>query len=981
MNITLRFCLLVLRYFVVVLGFLSGFWPQCGLGQVPGGAPRYRVSGQVTEAASGASVAGATILLKNTQRGTITDANGNFSLDNVPSGNQTLDISFIGFKRVSYPLDVTQDLSDVRIPLEEDALGLETVVVTGQGIAVDKRRLSTNVTTITSKQIEQVPVPRIEQILQSQIPNAQVNFAAGQPGTTSLIRSRGVVSAFKNTTPVIYVDGVRVDNLNTFTELGLNISGNRSQGAATSALSDIPVENIERIEFINGGAATTLFGSDAANGVIQIFTKKGASGRVRLNVEAQAGAERATTDYYFFDRTAEILHQTGFFQQYRVSAEGGSDNVSYAIAGGMMRNTGSLVFNQNEQQRYDLRTSLSARLAPKVQYQGSFGFVNDQYRRVRNGNAGGYVGLWFTEAGASSRFGFAPNLDTLSDEAFATVRDFARRAEELQNNTIRVRRFQTSQGLEFKPLAGLTVRANAGLDYRNSLERGVVTSEYLIHTRATNTQGSISNYQRQFLSLTLELTGQYDLRVNDFSFLTTLGGQIFRNEDEQVAFIGQNVRDGALNIRGSTTTSDEFALAVANYGVYVQENVGFRDRYFVEFGLRADGNSAFGENIGLQYFPKGGFSYLISDEPFFRDLLGSRALSSLKLRANYGVAGNFPTPFTNQRTVVFNNLLGRQAATFGQPGNDDLRPEKTYTFEAGLETGLLDERLSLSVTYFNAVTRDALFDAPPAPTSGEQNQRRNLGEILNRGWEIAANAAIVRRQDWSVLLRGSFNTVYNEVLSAGEAPFFPIGGFSANTIQSVVQVGEPVGFLRGRTVVFGADGRIAEVIQQSNLGSTIPTSFGNLGLDISYKNRLNFFATADYQMGGVIHSFDRSFRVFHGLSDPEVPQPALDQLNEARTNSQILTNFTNIFVESSDFLKVRLMGINYLLPAQWLNTSVDRIQVGFTVMNPFNFYGSNFDPEATLSGAREQDGTTTGGLNYSTFSRPRQFIGSIKLRL
>ena len=163
---------------------------------------------------------------------------------------------------------------ELNIALVPDNFKLDEVVITGQGAAVQKRRLSTNVSTVGSKVLEGTHVDRIDQMLQDAVPNMQINLASGQAGTTSLFKSRGLSSAFTNSTPVIYVDGVRVDNLNTGATLNNSLSGN---SAVSGSLSDIPADNIDHVEYVSGGAATTLYGSDAANGVIQIFRRSGQS--------------------------------------------------------------------------------------------------------------------------------------------------------------------------------------------------------------------------------------------------------------------------------------------------------------------------------------------------------------------------------------------------------------------------------------------------------------------------------------------------------------------------------------------------------------------------------------------------------------------------------------------------------------------------------------------------------------------------------
>src|SRR5690606_9381444 len=174
---------------------------------------------------------------------------------------------------------------------------------------------------------QNIPATRVDQLLQAKLPIAQIRLTGGQAGATSIIRSRGVTSAFVNSTPIIYVDGVRMDNLNTNAAL----SGGSTQGAAISSIADIPLDNIEKIEFINGGAATTLYGSDAANGVIQIITKKGGSEKTDVTVETQMGAETPTADFLFFNRTKDLLFETGFFQKHRVAVNGGQGKFGYSF--------------------------------------------------------------------------------------------------------------------------------------------------------------------------------------------------------------------------------------------------------------------------------------------------------------------------------------------------------------------------------------------------------------------------------------------------------------------------------------------------------------------------------------------------------------------------------------------------------------------------------------------------------------------------
>ncbi|HEY9543913.1 MAG TPA: TonB-dependent receptor plug domain-containing protein, partial [Prevotella sp.] len=344
---------------------------------------------------------------------------------------------------------------------------LDEVVVTGQGNAIQRRRLSEKVTKVSAAELGKLPSGRIDQMLQDALPNVQIAMTNGQPGATSLIRSRGLSSAFINSTPVIYIDGVRVDNKNTGSTLAYSLSGYAAEPyssadlpmgetAASGAISDIPMENIDHIEYVTGGAATTIYGSDAANGVIQIFTKKGRNGRFRGSFSSQMGFDVATSQFYHFKRTKELLNQTGFQQRYRLSFDGGNDKFGYSLGAGMSSNSGIIIHNGNDNKKYDLRFGSRLKINRQLEYHNSFGFVAEQFKRSRNGNQGLYTGLWTTECSAiadlrypdelqkDKLINFGPDIDAAQSYEYSHIKALISRAEALQDNEENVKRFQTS---------------------------------------------------------------------------------------------------------------------------------------------------------------------------------------------------------------------------------------------------------------------------------------------------------------------------------------------------------------------------------------------------------------------------------------------------------------------------------------------------------------------------------------------------------
>ena len=870
---------------------------------------------------------------------------------------------------------------------------LDEVVVTGQGVAVSKRRLSSNITKLSSADLGSLPTGRIDQMLQNALPNVQITLTNGQPGTTSMIKSRGLSSAFTNSTPVIYVDGVRVDNLNTGSSL-FNVMNNaygniNGQTAATSAIGDIPMENIDHIEYVPGGAATTLYGSDAANGVIQIFTKNHGSGSFHASVISQIGWDVANSQFYHFNRTKEFLHQTGFQQKYGISFSGGTERMGYSFGASMSHNTGTIIHNGNEQKKYDIRFGTSIKMNSKLKYTNSFGYVADEFQRNRNGNQGYYTGLWFTEGSAAANFtyltengeqrNFPADIDKATPYEYAMMKSFVSQAEDMQDHKEQVKRFQTSQQLLFTPLANLTFHATLGLDYRYNTDKLVETNRYLIHTQmkpaGTADAGSVSNYDRNYYGITGELNGQWKFFKDELiSNILTGGFQYFSSHDHQSFYKGLNVRDGARIMTGAGSIyADEWLSSLHNYGTYLQDNFGLLNRYYLDLGLRMDYNTAFGDQVGWQAYPKIGMSYIVSEEPWMQKLVNNKWVNSLKLMANYGVAGSYPPAFEYMRTVETSSYLDKQANTFGKIGNPNLGPEKKRSYEFGFQGDFFHNVLSLGFTYYYAITKDALFNVPTLPSSGQSSSYlANIGRIRNRGIEMYVGLNIINTREWGLSCRTSINTNDNKVLSTGGLVPFAIGGFSSRTIITVVEEGKSVGFLRGTATILNADNTVKETLYNQDLGRTIPTVYGNFSLNARWR-RLTFNLTGDYQTGAYIHSFDRQFRFAKGIKDDAVPEAALS----GTTQAQSWLNFTNFFVEKADFVKIRNIGIDYVF--QFPKYIIRELNLAFNVYNPFSWTSSSVDPEAVLSGARTQGAIATGGLNYSSYSLPRQYVFTAKV--
>lgn len=915
------------------------------------------LSGVITDARTGEELPGVNVFIQQANLGAATNLDGEFTISGIPYGTYNVRVTYIGYNTVNETVEIDAAQQTLDLTMSEDFVGLDELIVTGQGTGVERGRLSTSVGTISARRMENLPTVRLDQLIQANIANSQVTLSSGMPGSAPLIRGRGVVSALASTSPVIYIDGVRVDNTTAF---NLNRS---TGGAESSAIADIPIENIERIEVISGGAATTQYGSDAANGVIQIFTRHGVEGTTQFTFNSEIGAQYGQTQFLRYSETADILFSPGMIQEYRLTGSGGTSDYTYSFSGSMRGEDG--IIPQTDQVRHNLRASLSAHVNDWLRYNGTFGFSSAEYERGINANFAG--GLLDIETGDMG------DPESWDAEEFRERRDFIRGYVDLMNITEDVKRFQTSHALNFNIHNNLTAKAVVGLDHRSSEQLFIQTNEYIIARgfapEGTIDQGNMDQTGRSFLGLTIEGSGRHAYDVGDFSFITNFGGQLFRNHDVQLRVGADELPDGSRNVgAGAETQGFNFERTVVNYGFYILENIGFRDRYFIEFGIRGDENTAFGEEVGIQWYPKVGAVYNLHDEPFFRQMVPRNILSTLRIRGNLGYAGNFPTPFSNEVLAAVNPFLGAKSVEFGTPGDVNLKPEKTRTIEIGGDIGLMSDRLNLEFTYYQSETTDALFSAPFARSHGLTTALQNIGVIENSGIEIAGNFNLIYSRDANVNLRASFNTLNNEVIDNGGTAPFVVGGFTF--LGAWVDEGKPIGYLRGNRPVFDDAGNMVDVIPNDNLGKPTPDYFGNFGLDIEYRN-WSFTATADYQFGAQGVYLDEVLRFFSGLQDERIPEAAL---------GESFFDLAGVWVEDADFIKLRLASLRYTVPTQLYSDVLRRITVGATVTNPFAWTASNFDPEITGQGiARAQGGLGVGGFPYSSISTPRQIYGSVRI--
>ncbi|MDW8018952.1 MAG: carboxypeptidase-like regulatory domain-containing protein [Chloroherpetonaceae bacterium] len=357
---------------VFILGLIilssSTLWAQTG-----------DIKGVVTDANDGQKLVGAQVAILDTKIGTVTNLDGEYALRRLKPGEYTLVVKYIGYKTATKQVTVEADKTvEVNFALLPSAVSAEEVVVTGLAAATEKRKLSAPVQSITPQMIQNVTVQSIDQLLQGQIAGVSVGMASGLPGTGSRIQSRGVKSAANNSTPVFYVDNVRVDVGDNF--------GIGTGGTVSSSMAQLVTGEIERVEVALGGSAATLYGTQAANGVTQIFTKKGTPGSPTVRVVATLGADNPETRFIQEEVTRRLFFQTGFFQNYTLNLNGGGDIFTYNISAMARSTNGFITRNQARDDLYNIAFGARAIFNENLDAEISTSFVRNGFSRFNQGN-------------------------------------------------------------------------------------------------------------------------------------------------------------------------------------------------------------------------------------------------------------------------------------------------------------------------------------------------------------------------------------------------------------------------------------------------------------------------------------------------------------------------------------------------------------------------------------------------------------------
>lgn len=756
------------------------------------------IAGTVVDAKSGLPIPDVTVAVDGSAGSTRTGTRGEFRLFNVPGTTVRVRLTRIGYQAVTH--DATVGDVALRLAMTETSVKLDAVVVTGTAGEAQRRTLGNAVGRVdvnTTIAMQGAPA-KMQDLLSSSVPGVRIMRAAGSIGSGGTTRIRGSGSLSLSNEPLIYIDGVRSNNQAAVASYGF------SSQESPSRVNDLNPEEIESIEVLKGPSAATIYGTEASNGVIQIITKRGRSGRPTVETHFDAGAAwlsdpegRYPPNYYLrrggdYRNPADIkefnvqtfnrsrgypkIFSTGRPWGSGGSISGGTEQLRYFFSGDYKRDEGAVDYNW--QNKFNSRANLGySTTDAKLRIDLGLGTVRYQTR----GNSGrqpittsilwacNYP--WCEPTGPDTTKtgwnGPGHGFQFYRPEDYYGVEGF----DNVERSTFS---FQVNH----RPLPWFRHRVTLGPDFTNNKSSGLVYRDatgYNPFFAASLGQKLARDLRSIFFSADYGANADWTMTPN-MVFTTSAGAQYYYKQfDEQVSQGFEFPVPGPGDV-GSGARRDALESFQENktLGVYGQEQFAWKNRLFLTAALRADGNSAFGANFNAATYPKFSASWVASEEPF---LANSSIVSELKIRAAWGRAGLQPDVFSAIQTYTAAvGATGLGGVTPRNFGNQDLKPEIGEEMEVGFDAGLFSHRLGVEFTYYNKDIKDAIISAPLRPSRGFPGvQFLNIGKTRNRGIELALDNSPISNDRWGLDLRGTIATNQSKIVTLGGVPATFVG--------------------------------------------------------------------------------------------------------------------------------------------------------------------------------------------------------------
>ena len=979
------------------------------------------VSGQIN-GPDGGALPGVSVVLKGTQRGTTTNADGRYTLPNVPP-DAVLTISYIGY--VSQEVTVG-NRSTIDLTLATDDRSLSEVVVVGYGT---QRKIETtgSIASVKAADLVQTPVANVAQGLQARVAGVQINQNSGAPGGNVSVRIRGTNSINGNSEPLYVVDGIQISNGGGITDV--------------SPLSTINPNDIESVDVLKDASATAIYGSRAANGVVLITTKRGRNGVTRVTYDGYYGVQNvirkipvlnaaqfaqlendAFRNTYYPDPASlgegtnwqDLIFRQAPIHNHQLSINGGSEKTQLSISANYFKQDGIIISSGFD--RYSLRLNLDHQISARFKIGTSILGSYSINKGVPYGSTSLGDGAVVTESILGSALGAPPTL--LPYRPDGSLFPFGEQANgqyrEVTNplgqaavlNQTAIRRTLANVYSDVTLAKGLTYRASFNVDLQSSL-RDFYSPRSIISLRDVNDNsgsGSKNNNNSSVLLHESILTyarlfaGQHSLKFTGV-FATQSNASNFNNITG-TGFPNDATTNEALQLAlAYTTNTGRSRERLDSYLGRI--NYGYKDKYFLDLTARADGSSKFGANNKYGFFPAVSAAWRIIEEPFMKNV---GWVSDLKLRASYGVTGNAGgiNPYQSLATVSASgsnyNINHVQLTGLNPSGiaNPDLRWERSTQANIGVDLSLFNNRVSVVADVYDKNTKDLLYVRSLPLSSGYSSIVGNFASLQNRGVELALNARILSGTfKWDVSANATVNR--NKVLDLD-------GGVTQErfvTTYSLLSVGQPLGLFKtyvfdginqtGETIVPGYDGRIGghkvrdinadgviTAADQVITGNPNPQFIFGFSTNLAYKNfDLGVFLSGS--QGNDIYNQARfafetpggQRNLVAGVANRWSPTNPSQEFASAVLASRLPVS--SRYVEDGSYIRGKNVTLGYTLPKI---KGLERIRVYASGNNLFTLTKyTGFDPEVnTYAGSN-----TTIGVDNLVYPPARSFLGGLQV--
>ncbi|MEO8720865.1 MAG: SusC/RagA family TonB-linked outer membrane protein [Ginsengibacter sp.] len=933
------------------------------------------IRGTVSDAATGNPLVSASVTLIGTNVTTLTNAEGEFKLT-TRNANEKLEITFVGY--VPQTVDATNNIAVRLVP---DNSRLNEVIVSGLATNIKRSNSANAVASVSSKDlIGTAEQSSVDGALYGKFAGANISSNSGAPGGGITIKLRGITSLVGNSQPLFIVDGVIYDN-SSITNGTNFITKAAAQGSTvlqdnpSNRIADLDPNDIDRIEILKGASAAAIYGSKAAAGVVIITTKRGKSGKPKIELSQSIGSQfqlrklgqrqwdAAKVDSAYgatglaiynanngriYNYEDELYGNHGLMVDSRLSVSGGNDNTTYYFGAtrddneGIVKGTGYL--------KKSFRLSLTQKVTKNLDVSLTSNYVESQADRglFGNDNTGASMGVGFIStpswvnlhADAQGNYPNAPfgSSNFLQTRDLITNRELINRTTSGGTATWNV--FRSSKN-------SMKVIANGGIDYYTLNTIGLFPQELQFEKDGLGTNGA------SIYGTTITRNSNYSLflveefRPNErMSFRTQAGVT-----QERVNI--NNVISTATQLIGTQTNVNQagalqpyqFRTKQLDRGFFVQEEFNYRDIFIATAGLRGDKSSRNGNSDKLYYYPKLSGALNIAEFPSFK----SDVISQLKLRAAYGQSGNFApfgATYTALGPTVFNGTTGSLILT--TRGNSNLKPEKQVEFETGIDAGFFHNRISLELTYYRKRVEDLLLPLQVPASSGFTLFWKNAAAIQNKGVEIGLTTIPVSTKDLKWTSRINF-WKNKAVVTKLDAPAYNTGGFGASLGTYRIQKGKSPTQLVG---VAGPNdkGKIDPESGLALFGDAEPDFQMSFMENLTYKN-WEFSALLHWKQGGENINLTTLLTDLSKTS-ADFDKKTLDPTGKLSNGDyRLSTPGASTFIQNAGYVRIREIGLSYHLPKVWFNDIAD-VKVGFSGRNLFNWFKYNsYDPEQSNFGS------------------------------